>query len=54
MIRLTSAPIDGWESGSTARTDRLDGDVEGESTTLTAEIQLTVCAPAPVAGTPHQ
>ena len=35
----------------------LDGDVGGESTTLTAEIQpgaLTVCAPAPVPGTPHQ
>jgi diacylglycerol kinase family enzyme len=35
----------------------LDGDVGGESTTLTAEIQpgaLTVCPPAPVPGTPHQ
>jgi len=35
----------------------LDGDVGGESTTLTAEIQpgaLTVCAPTPVPGTPHQ
>ena len=32
---------------------RLDGDVGGESTTLTAEIQLTVCAAAPVPGTPH-
>jgi diacylglycerol kinase family enzyme len=36
---------------------QLDGDVVGESTTLTAEIQpgaLTVCTPAPVPGTPHQ
>jgi diacylglycerol kinase family enzyme len=35
----------------------LDGDVLGESTTLTAEIQpgaLTVCAPTPVSGTPHR
>ena len=35
---------------------QLDGDVVGESTTLTAEIQpgaLTVCAPAPVPGTQH-
>jgi diacylglycerol kinase (ATP) len=37
--------------------DQRDGDIVGESTTLTAEIQpgaLTVCAPAPVLGTPHQ
>jgi diacylglycerol kinase (ATP) len=36
---------------------QLDGDVVGESTILTAEIQpgaLTVCAPAPGPGTPHQ
>lgn len=33
---------------------RLDGDVGGESPTLTAEMKLTVCAPAPVPGTPHQ
>ena len=36
---------------------QLDGDVVGESTTLTAEIQpgaLPVCASAPVLGTPHQ
>jgi diacylglycerol kinase family enzyme len=36
---------------------QLDGDVGGESTTLTAEIQpgaLPVCASAPVLGTPHQ
>jgi hypothetical protein len=34
--------------------DRLDGDVGGESPTLTAEMNLTVWAPAPVPGTPHQ
>jgi diacylglycerol kinase (ATP) len=36
---------------------QLDGDVVGESTTLTAEIQpgaLTVCVPTPVLETPHQ
>ena len=36
---------------------QLDGDVVGESTSLTAEIQpgaLTVCTPAPVPRTPHQ
>jgi diacylglycerol kinase (ATP) len=36
---------------------QLDGDVVGESTSLTAEIQpgaLTVCAPAPVPRTPHR
>jgi diacylglycerol kinase (ATP) len=36
---------------------QLDGDVVAGSTTLTAEIQpgaLTVCAPAPALGTPHQ
>jgi diacylglycerol kinase (ATP) len=36
---------------------QLDGDVVGESTTLTAEIQpgaLTVCTRTPVPGTPHQ
>ena len=35
---------------------QLDGDVVGESTTLTAEIQpgaLTVCAPAPAPATPQ-
>jgi diacylglycerol kinase family enzyme len=35
----------------------LGGDVVSESTTLTAEIEpgaLTVCAPAPVRGMPHQ
>jgi hypothetical protein len=56
--RLANTPADGWESASTARTNYwLDGDVGGEFTTPTAEIQpgaLTVCAPAPVPGTPHQ
>jgi diacylglycerol kinase (ATP) len=36
---------------------QLDGDVVGESTTLTAEIQpsaLTVCTPTPVPGTSDQ
>jgi diacylglycerol kinase family enzyme len=35
---------------------QLDGDVVGESTTLTAEMQpgaLTVCAPAPILATPQ-
>ncbi|HEU4907584.1 MAG TPA: hypothetical protein VFT17_01840 [Propionibacteriaceae bacterium] len=40
--------IDGMDSY------RLDGDVRGESPTLTAEIKLTVCTPAPAPGTPHQ
>jgi diacylglycerol kinase (ATP) len=47
-----------WRSASTARTTTSStGDIGGESTTLTAEIEpgaLTVCAPTPVPGTPHQ
>jgi diacylglycerol kinase family enzyme len=49
--RRVSISIDGKDN------QWLDGDVGGESTTLTAEIQpgaLTVCAPAPVRGMPHQ